>query len=66
MGKLKKIAKKYKLKIVEDAAESLGSSYLGKHAGTMGDLGIISFNANKVITTGGGGIILTNSSLWIN
>ena len=63
MGKLKKIAKKYKLKIVEDAAESLGSSYLGKHAGTMGDLGIISFNANKVITTGGGGIILTNSSL---
>jgi len=63
MNKLKKIAKKYKLKIVEDAAESLGSFFLGKHAGTMGNLGIISFNANKVITTGGGGIILTNSSL---
>lgn len=63
MRKLKKIAKKYKLKIVEDAAESLGSFYLGKHAGTMGEVGIISFNANKVITTGGGGVILTSSPL---
>jgi len=63
MKKLRKIAQKFKLKIVEDAAESLGSFYLGKHAGTMGDLGILSFNANKVITTGGGGAILTKNPL---
>ena len=63
MKKLKKIANKFNLKILEDAAESLGSFYLGKHSGTMGDAGIISFNANKVITTGGGGVILTNSAL---
>ncbi len=61
MKRLIKIAKKYNLKAVEDAAESLGSFYLGKHSGTMGDLGVISFNANKVITTGGGGIILTKN-----
>jgi len=62
MEKLKIISKKFKLKILEDAAESLGSFYKGKHAGIFGDAGIISFNANKIITTGGGGIILTNNS----
>ena len=54
------VANKYKLEIVEDAAESLGSFYNGKHTGTFGKFGAISFNGNKIITTGGGGIILTN------
>jgi len=58
---LKKIAKKYNLKIIEDAAESLGSTFKNKHLGTFGDIGILSFNGNKIITTGGGGALLTNS-----
>ena len=62
MEKIKKIANKFKLKVLEDAAESLGSFYNNKHAGTFGHAGILSFNANKVITTGGGGMILTNNS----
>lgn len=54
------VARKFNLEVVEDAAESLGSFYKGKHTGTFGKLGAISFNGNKIITTGGGGIILTN------
>lgn len=55
-----KIAIDFNLKVVEDAAESLGSTYKGKHTGTFGLLGAISFNGNKIITTGGGGVILTD------
>ena len=58
---LKKLAKNYNLKIIEDAAESLGSTYKNKHLGTFGDIGVLSFNGNKIITTGGGGALLTNS-----
>ena len=58
---LSKIAKKFKLKLIEDAAESIGSFYKGKHTGTIGDVGVISFNGNKTITTGGGGAIITNN-----
>jgi perosamine synthetase len=54
------IAKKYKIEVVEDAAESLGSYYKGKHTGTFGKLGTISFNGNKIITSGGGGMIITD------
>ena len=61
MNELKRISKKYNLKIIEDAAEALGSSFKGIHAGNFGHLGILSFNANKVITTGSGGAILCNS-----
>ena len=50
----------FNLVVVEDAAESLGSRYQGQHTGTFGLLGILSFNGNKTITTGGGGAILTN------
>ena len=54
------LASEFKLVVVEDAAESLGSTYKGTHTGTFGRLGILSFNGNKTITTGGGGAILTN------
>lgn len=57
------VANDYGLPVIEDAAESLGSSYNGRHTGTFGMLGILSFNGNKVITTGGGGAILTNDEL---
>jgi perosamine synthetase len=54
------IAYDFKITLVEDAAESLGSYYHGQHTGTFGLLGTLSFNGNKTITTGGGGAILTN------
>jgi len=54
------LAVEFNLAVVEDAAESLGSIYKGKHLGTFGILGVLSFNGNKTITTGGGGAILTN------
>jgi len=54
------LASEFKLVLLEDAAESLGSTYKGKHTGTFGKLGVLSFNGNKTITTGGGGAILTN------
>ena len=57
-----KVAQDYRLELVEDAADSLGSFYQGKHTGTFGRLGMLSFNGNKTITTGGGGAILTNDS----
>lgn len=50
----------YNIPLVEDAAESIGSYYKGKHTGTFGKVGIMSFNGNKIITTGGGGMILTD------
>ena len=59
-----RIARKYKLKVIEDSAEALGSFYKKKHLGTFGDMGCFSFNGNKIITTGGGGmIVLNNKSL---
>lgn len=48
--------------IIEDAAEALGSSYKGKKCGTFGDFGVFSFNSNKIITTGGGGMIVSDNS----
>lgn len=52
------ICHNYNIPIVEDAAESLGSFYKGKHTGTFGEIGVLSFNGNKILTTGGGGMIL--------
>ena len=63
MDSLLEVCKRWQLCIIEDAAESLGSYYKGRHTGTIGTLGILSFNGNKVITTGGGGMILTNTAL---
>lgn len=54
------ICNSYNIPVIEDAAESMGSTYKGKHTGTFGKIGILSFNGNKIITTGGGGMILTN------
>ena len=56
------LAERYSLRVVEDAAESLGSFYEGQHTGTFGTLGVLSFNGNKIATSGGGGAILTNDS----
>jgi len=60
MDELNNVAKKYNIVVVEDAAESLGSFYKDKHTGNHSLLAAISFNGNKIITTGGGGAILTN------
>ncbi len=57
---LVELCKRYGLPLVEDAAESLGSVYRDKHTGRFGRLGILSFNGNKIITTGGGGAIMTD------
>ncbi len=54
------ICQRYRLDLVEDAAEALGSFYKGKHVGHWGKMSAISFNGNKIVTTGGGGAILTN------
>lgn len=62
MHRLKNICEKYNLKLIEDAAESLGSTYDGKLSGTFGDYAAFSFNGNKIITTGGGGMMITKNS----
>lgn len=54
------VCNNWHLELVEDAAESLGSFYKGKHTGTFGKIGVLSFNGNKTITTGGGGLLLFN------
>lgn len=61
MNKIMSLAKKYKLFVVEDAAESLGAKYKEKMTGSIGNIGCFSFYANKIITTGEGGMVVTNS-----
>ena len=61
LDKLLAISAKYNLPIIEDSTESLGSFYKGKHTGTFGNLGVFSFNGNKILTTGGGGMIVTDN-----
>jgi perosamine synthetase len=58
------IATKYELAIVEDATESLGAEYRGRKVGNLAQIGCFSFNGNKIITTGSGGMIVTNDSSW--
>jgi perosamine synthetase len=60
IDEIKEICDKYKISLIEDAAESLGSFFKGKHTGTFGQMGVLSFNGNKIITAGGGGCIITN------
>jgi len=60
MDRLLAIAKKYYLDIIEDSTEALGATFKNKHAGTFGKIGVFSFNGNKIISTGGGGVIVTD------
>lgn len=65
MEKIMEIADKFRLKVIEDATEALGTYYIngkykGKYAGTIGNVGVYSFNGNKIITTGGGGMLVSN------
>jgi perosamine synthetase len=61
LDELKAICDTWKIPIVEDAAESLGSEYKNKPTGSIGELGVFSFNGNKIVTCGGGGVIVTNN-----
>ncbi|NPA44782.1 MAG: aminotransferase class V-fold PLP-dependent enzyme [Chlorobi bacterium] len=68
VGKIEDIAylcKKYGVFLIEDAAESLGALYNGKHSGTFGDFGVFSFNGNKILTTSGGGMLVSDNDKWI-
>ena len=60
LDELVAVCEEYHIELVEDAAESIGSLYKGKHTGTFGKIGALSFNGNKTITTGGGGMLLFN------
>ena len=59
------LCQRYGIPIVEDAAEALGSSFQGKQAGSFGDMGVFSFNGNKIITTSGGGMLVSENEAWI-
>ncbi|MBM7095673.1 aminotransferase class I/II-fold pyridoxal phosphate-dependent enzyme [Bacillus sp. H-16] len=61
MNKIVDLCTKHNVVLIEDAAESLGTYYKGKHTGTFGDYGIFSFNGNKIITTSGGGMLVSNN-----
>lgn len=61
MDKIMEICNRYNVPVIEDAAESLGGYYKGVHTGTIGDYGIFSFNGNKIITTSGGGMLVSNN-----
>lgn len=61
MDRIKNICLKHSISLIEDAAESLGTTYKGQYTGTIGDYGIFSFNGNKIITTSGGGMLISNN-----
>jgi dTDP-4-amino-4,6-dideoxygalactose transaminase len=65
MEKIMAIANQYKIPVIEDAAEALGSSINGKKCGTFGEIGILSFNGNKIITTSGGGAMISRNEKLI-
>ncbi|NEU08798.1 aminotransferase class I/II-fold pyridoxal phosphate-dependent enzyme [Flavihumibacter sp. R14] len=65
MDEIMAISRKYQIPVVEDAAEALGSTYKGRKLGTFGDLAILSFNGNKIITTSGGGALVSKNEDWI-
>jgi perosamine synthetase len=64
MDPLMEIARNYNLAVIEDATESLGARYQSRPVGSIGDIACFSFNGNKIITTGGGGMIVTNRKDW--
>jgi len=61
MDKIVELCSKYNVSLIEDAAESLGTTYKGKYTGTFGNYGVFSFNGNKIITTSGGGMLVSNN-----
>ena len=64
MDPIVEVARKYRLVIIEDTTESLGAKYKERRVGRLGDVGCFSFNGNKIITTGGGGMIVTDNESW--
>jgi perosamine synthetase len=64
MDALTKIARQYNLTVIEDACEALGAEYKGRKAGLLGDIACFSFNGNKIVTAGGGGMIVTRRQSW--
>lgn len=66
IDEVRTVADKYSIPILEDSAEALGSSYKGQKCGTFGDIGVFSFNGSKIITTSGGGAVITNSAALKN
>src|SRR5258706_109924 len=66
MKRIMEIANHYQVSVIEDAAEALGSTFMEKKAGTMGHIGIYSFNGNKIITTSGGGALVSQNKEWID
>ncbi|HYH15819.1 MAG TPA: aminotransferase class I/II-fold pyridoxal phosphate-dependent enzyme, partial [Flavisolibacter sp.] len=65
MERIMSIAQKYEIPVIEDAAEALGSEYKGQSLGTFGDIGIFSFNGNKIITTSGGGALVSANEEYV-
>ena len=65
MDEIMALSRKYEIPVVEDAAEALGSTYNGKALGTFGDIGILSFNGNKIITTSGGGALVAANEEYV-
>ncbi len=65
MDQILEITSRYEIPVIEDAAEAFGSKYRGKHIGSLGDIGVFSFNGNKIITTSGGGALLSNKRDYI-
>ena len=65
MDAIMSLSLQYDIPVIEDAAEALGSTYYQKPCGTFGDMGILSFNGNKIITTSSGGALISNNAIWI-
>lgn len=65
MDRIMSVANKYGIPVIEDAAEAMGSRFHGTHVGTLGDLGILSFNGNKIITTSGGGALISDNPSYV-
>lgn len=64
--RISEICKNFDIPIIEDAAEALGATYKNRYAGSFGDMGVLSFNGNKIMTTSNGGMLLSNEKKWID
>jgi len=66
LEKIVAICSEHSIYLIEDAAESLGATFKGKQAGTFGDIGVYSFNGNKILSTSGGGMLVSNNKAWVD